>query len=146
MSNPIFRKLWWALLASQLVYVVVAYAKAPLHPATVPIEILTFALALVSLATAIGTTIYRRKALVDPIQAGRLDPGTPQGRVKTFMPFIINLALSESLAIYGVLLTLLSGRMIYCAAFTAGSLLLFYVHRPTAPDLTPRTSSAPQRE
>src|SRR5262245_6653934 len=141
MSNPIFRKLWWGLLASQLVYVVVAYAKAPLRPAAVPIEILTIALALVSVATAVGTTIYRRKALADPIQAGRLDPGTPQGLAKAFVPFIINLAFSESVALYGLLLTLLSGRMIYCAAFTAGSLVLFYVHRPTAPDLTPRPGS-----
>jgi hypothetical protein len=45
--------------------------------------------------------------------------------------------LSESVGIYGLVLALLSGYPGYSVAFTCVALVLMYVHRPTARDLTP---------
>jgi hypothetical protein len=35
--------------------------------------------------------VWRRRALVAPIQAGELDPNTPEGFAKVHVPFMMNL-------------------------------------------------------
>ncbi len=81
--------------------------------------------------------VLRRRAPGGPIQAGALDPTTPEGMQKALPPFVVNLALSESIGIQGLVLALMSGRPAACLPFVAGELVLLYIHRPTASDLQP---------
>jgi hypothetical protein len=120
-----------------LVYVVVAHVAPPNTDRRPPIEVLAPVLGLLALVIATGSIVYRRRALAEPIQAGHLDPKTPEGFQRAFTPFILNLVLAESVAILGLILSLLSSNPIYSIAFTAAGLALMYVHRPTAPDLNP---------
>jgi hypothetical protein len=137
LANPVNRILWWALLVSLCVYVVVAHVEKVPARSDVPVDVLAPILGFLSIAVGVGTAIYRRHALVDPIQAGELDPTTPRGALLAFQPFITNLVLSESVGIYGLLLSLLSGNPLFSIAFSTGACLLMFVHRPTAPDLVP---------
>lgn len=137
MATPINRALWYALSASLFVYALIPnLLQRPVNPEA-PIGLLTAVFASMSLVIAIGTIAYRRRALAGPIEAGRLDPTTPEGLQRAFPVFALNLMLSESVGIYGFVLSLLSGRAIYVLVFAAGALALLYVHRPTAPDLVP---------
>jgi len=97
-------------------------------------------LGMISVATAIGTLLYRRHALAGPIQRGDLDLTIPQDQAKAFQVFIVNLVLSESVGIYGLVLAFLSGRGAYSIPFVLAALALMYAHRPTAPDLQPPLS------
>ena len=56
---------------------------------------------------------------------------------RAFTPFVLNLVLSESIGIYGLVLSFLSADPSYVFAFGAGAIALLWVHRPTAPDLVP---------
>jgi hypothetical protein len=141
--HPTLRVLWLALLASQVIYLVVPYVAevAGRRPDPGVLNTLTLILAGISLATGAGTIVYRRRALVDPIQAGRLDPDSPDGAAKAFSPIILNLVLTESIAIYGLVLALLSGSPSRAVPFALGAFVLMWVHRPTAPGLTPPASA-----
>ena len=144
MANVTNRVLWWALVVSLLVYAVVAHVASPEPdsepPALVPILFWVFA--ATSLGFAVGTLVYRRRALVEPIQASRLDTGTPEGLARAFPAFVINLVISESVGIYGLVLAFLSGRPAYWLPFISGALVLMFLHRPTAPDLVAPTARA----
>jgi hypothetical protein len=137
MDTFVNRVLWWSLVASLLVYVLVAnVASAPAN-SDVPIGPLATAFFLLSCGVGVGTLVYRRRALSGPIQSGALDPTTPAGAQKAFTPFIVNLALSESVGIYGLVLSLLSGNPLFCVGFSAAAIGLMVVHRPSASDLVP---------
>ena len=137
MANPTNRILWVVLCVSQFVYVGVA-AVNPLDADSLDgFEFLPVAFIGIALASAIGGGLYRRKALVEPIRTGTLDPTTQEGFARAFQPFIVNLMLAESVAIYGLLLSFLSGEMQWVVGFVAASLALMWIHRPTAPSLVP---------
>jgi F0F1-type ATP synthase membrane subunit c/vacuolar-type H+-ATPase subunit K len=137
MDNMVNRMLWWSLVMSLLVYVLVAnVARVPPSP-DLPIGLLTAVLFLLSCGIGAGTVIHRRRALSGPIQSGALDPTTPAGAQKAFTPFILNLVLSESVGIFGLVLSLFSGNPLFCAGFSAAAIALMVVHRPTASDLVP---------
>ena len=135
MNNPVCRLLWWSLVASLVIYAIVAHLVELSASPTTPISLITFVFAGLSVAIAIGTVVYRRRALVGPIQSRELDLATPEGLRAAFQPFIINLVLSESVGIYGLVLSFLSGQPLYAVAFSVGAIALMYVHRPTASDL-----------
>ena len=142
MANSKCRALWWALVGSLLVYVVMAHvAQVTPNPNGPPVSLLVPVFTALSGTIAVGTIVFRRRALVGPIRAGRLDPSTPQGLQAAFTPFILNLVLSESIGIYGLVLALLSGQPIYSIVFSAAAVALMFVHRPTAPDLVPPMSA-----
>lgn len=141
MANPTTRLLWWCLVVSLLIYVIVAHALELPGNRAAPVDLLFVVLSAISAAVAAGTLVYRRNALVRPIQSGELDPSRPEGMQRAFQPFILNLVLSESIGIYGLVLTFLSGEPLYALGFCAAALVLMYVHRPTAPDLVPPMSS-----
>ncbi|MGH0035653.1 MAG: hypothetical protein ACQGVK_11565 [Myxococcota bacterium] len=131
------RILWWALAVSLVLYMGVAHVvPGPEEPgqgvgAMFPI------LALVAIAVGAGTLFYRRRALAGPIQSGTLDLASDAGRQKAFAAFILNLVLSESVGIYGLVLSLLSGDPLYAVGFGLAGLALLYLHRPGASDLKP---------
>jgi hypothetical protein len=137
-KSPIARILWFALLLSQVIYLVVA-SVLPGDPASSPasVSVISLALAIVSIGIAALTLVMRRRALVAPIQAGQLDPNTPEGHQRAFVPFIINLVLTESIAINGLVIALLSREPQRAYPFAIAGFALMYWHRPTAPDLSP---------
>ena len=142
MDNFNNRILWWTLVVSLLIYVVVAHVvQIRTEGSDDFITTLALALGLVSVGTAAGTIWYRRHALAGPIQRGEVDLSQPEGQGQAFTPFILNLVLSESVGIYGLVLTFLSGNPSYSILFVVGALALMYVHRPTAPDLQPPPSA-----
>jgi hypothetical protein len=136
-DNKINRLLWWFLVSSLFIYVVVAHVVPLPESPRSPVTILFAALGAVSASVAVGSLLYRRHALSGPIQRGDLDPGTPDGQARAFPVFIVNLVLSESIGIYGLVLVLLSGHREYSIPFAMAATALMYAHRPTAPDLVP---------
>ncbi|MBW2540963.1 MAG: hypothetical protein JRF15_02635 [Deltaproteobacteria bacterium] len=141
MANLTCRILWWVLIGSLVVYVAVAHVAQVVPNQNAPISLLFPVFVALSIAIAIATIIIRRRALSEPIQAGRLDPSTPQGLQAAFTPFILNLVLSESVGIYGLVLAFLSAQPLYSAGFSAAAIALMFVHRPTARDLVPPMSA-----
>ena len=140
MASMTNRILWWSLVVSLLVYVVIAHVASIPANTQVPVPVLLAVFGALSVGVAIGSLIYRRHALSGPIQRGELDPTSPEGQAKAFQPFILNLVLSESVGIYGLVLALLSGQGAYSIPFALAALALMYAHRPTAPDLIPPLS------
>ena len=146
MANPQYRLLWWALVVALVVYVVMAHVVDIPPSPDLPLGLLTAIFTLLSLGLAVGSLIHRRRALSNPIQSGLLDPSTPEGLQRTTAPFILNLVLSESVGIYGLLLSLLSGNPAYSVVFASAALVLMFLHRPTAPDLVPPLGSRQRGE
>ena len=127
--------IWAVLCLSQVIYVVVAYQKPPAHsPQDVLLTVFP-PLLLTATLIAVGSLWWRRRALVRPIQSGALDLGTPEGQGKAFTALILNLVLSESVAIYGLVLTFLSNDHRYVLGFVAAGLALMFIHRPFAREL-----------
>jgi hypothetical protein len=140
MASRINRILWWSLVVSLLIYVVVAYVASVPADTQAPVTALFVAFGIASVGIGIGSLSYRRHALSGPIQRRELDPASSEGRAKAFLPFILNLALSESVGIFGLVLALVSGQGSYSIPFVLAALALTYAHRPTAPDLVPPLS------
>ena len=78
------RTIWWCLVVSLLVYVVVAHVASVRTDSAVSIPILLGALGAISVGVAIGTLKYRRHALVGPIQRCELDLTSSAGQAKAF--------------------------------------------------------------
>ena len=137
MGTPTNTIVWAALCVSQVIYVVVAFLTPP-QPASQDVLTTMFPpLLLIAVLLASGTIWWRRRALVQPIQSGELDLETPQGQGKAFTALILNLVLSESVAIYGLVLTFLSNDIRYVIGFVAAGLVLMFIHRPFAAALQP---------
>jgi len=140
MANPTCRMVWLSLVVSLFIYVFVAFLVELPESSSVPMGLLAPILAMIALGTGVGTLLYRRHALATPIQSGRLDPSTREGMQKALPPFLVNLVLSESVGVYGLVLTFVSGERLYVVGFVAAALVLLFLHRPTAGDLVPPTS------
>jgi len=138
MRNPVVRIIWIALLASQVIYLIVAF-KASGGPSVNPSVVTTFSitLAAVAIGLAVATIFLRRRALVSPIQAGKIDPNAQEGLSKILPTVLINLCFTESIAVDGLVLALVSHEPGRALPFAAGAFVLMYVHRPMAPDLSP---------
>ena len=134
------RLIWWLVFTSPLTYI---YAVDALPPGDDPRDVIALefpVLLLVSLLIAGGTIYWRKRALVDPIRAGEIDLSTPEGLGRAFTPFMLNVALSSAIAIFGLALTIWSDISGYTLAFCTASMVLMYSHRPTAEDLQPPRS------
>lgn len=144
MANVTHRLIWWALVASIGIYAAVAYTMAGALPPRdgTQIHVLAAALGVVSITVGMVTIFIRGRMLVGPIKRGELDPRTPAGLQRAFVPFMVCLVLSESVAIYGLVLALLSGRSLYAAPFLMIAIVLLLIHRPTAPELVPPRSGS----
>jgi hypothetical protein len=142
MDTPTFRIVWWALLSTLLVYLGVAFGVAPEVGlgADVPLPLLAGALGGVALALGVASLIVRRRALVGPIQAGALDPATPEGRQRATAAYVVCLVLSESVGLFGLVLALLSGDGGWSLPFVGAAFALILLHRPSASDLQPPRS------
>jgi hypothetical protein len=145
-KNPIVRILWLALLVSQVIYLYVPSllpGDSTASPAS--IDLISLALAVVSIGLGAFTLVWRRRALAVPIQTGQLDPNTPEGFAKAYVPFMMNLVFTESIAINGFVIALISREPARAYPFAIAAFALMYWHRPTAPDLSPPAGSGTYR-
>lgn len=131
------RIVWWILLSTVIVYGVVAYWIAPIvgPRGEAPIALIAGVLGAVSLSTAAGSVLLRSRVLVARIQSGELDLRTREGTQRATAPYVVCLALAESVGLIGLVLALLSGDASWALPFLALSLVLLIVHRPTASEL-----------
>ena len=138
MKQPIARILWLVLLLSQVLYLVVAHI-LPRESSSSPtnVTLVSLVLAVFSIGLAALTVVLRRRMLIAPIQAGQLDPNTPEGFPKAYVPFMMNIVLTESISINGFVIALLSREPERAYPFAIAAFALMYYHRPTAPDLSP---------
>jgi len=129
--------LWGALLASVGLYGVVA------HVLETPgsdisrgmLRTLAYVFAAVSIAEVAITWWLRKTMYFDG--SGETDSGE-QGRAQSlFTMSIITWAICESVAIYGLVLRVLSGQIAYFYPFAAASFLLFVLYRPRPAERLP---------
>lgn len=143
MATRVNKLLWWVICVSSILFIYVSYAIGHFDTDQHAVDRLFPALLLLSLVIAAGTTYWRKRALVDPIQSGQVDLNSPEALEKLLTPFLLNLVLSQAVTIFGFLLFWLSNEPLYTVGFVAGSLTLMYVHRPTAAELqAPRSSGS----
>lgn len=123
---------WASLLASVFIYGVVGYIvtsdpsealNSEVVPTLFPIFVM---LSVMILPLAL---FLRKMMLYGPLENGAIE-NLEQLRARAFTPYMISWALSESVAIYGFLLTFLSFNMDYYFGFTAWSIVLFAIFRP----------------
>ena len=122
------RILWLALLASHVVYVavnlsgVVRTREEPLDLPVFPI-----ALAVVALATGVGSHLYWRRAS----GAGRPIHSSPPDPAASFTSYMLAWVFDESIAIYGLMLGLLAFPVDVWVPFSLAAFVLMLVHRPS---------------
>lgn len=123
---------WGSLLASVFIYGIVGYVvtaepsealNSEIVPTLFPI------LALLSVMILPLILFFRKMMLYGPLENGAIET-IEQLRTRAFTPYMVSWALSESVAIYGFLLTFLSYNMDYYFGFTAWSIVLFAIFRP----------------
>ncbi len=141
MKNPIYRILWAALLGSALINIGIAFALAPSMGSSeaLPIPLLRLVFAGISLALGVGSLAFRKRALVQPIARGELDPDSEEGRARAMTPFVLNLVLSEAVGLFGLVLALVSGQPFEAVGFGLAAGVLIVLHRPVAQDLAPQS-------
>ena len=142
MATGLNKLIWWVLFLAPLHYVPTIYAIRHTDTPHEASGLLVVGALLLTVGIAVGTILLRRRALVDRIQSGAVDLSTPEGPGKLFTPFVLNLVLSESVAIIGLGLSFLAKQPLYTVGFLAASLSLMYVHRPTAPALQQTAATA----
>ena len=146
MKQPILRILWLVLLLSQVIYLVVAHiVPSETTSSATSVTLPSIALAIFSIGLAVFTLVWRRRMLVAPIQAGQLDPNTEEGLGRVFVPYVLTIIVTESIAINGFAIALLSREPERAYPFALAAFALMYYHRPTAPDLSPPAASGAYR-
>jgi len=147
-NYTVIQIIWLAFLISVVIYVMVAYIfinSTRYEVAQVPVRILFFALATVSLCLFIPQVLLRA-SLTDsrlfpgilekvrgnlPGEASMQDPGT-QLLLQSHLTFdIIMWALGEAPAIFGLTLTFLTGDIRFVAGFALYSILNMFIFRPS---------------
>jgi hypothetical protein len=131
------RIIWLAMLGSIALYAALPWIVRPEVKSSSDALLLSFM--AIAILTGIGTLAARELLLVRPIRAGELRVATDAGLARLSQISIVLWALSESVALYGVILYVLSGEARHLYLFLMASAGLFFVHRPgrlPAPDRT----------
>lgn len=118
--------LWGALLSSTLVYPVISFVlKAPEDfQAAEGFDVLAIAMGGAAVSSAVMSFVLKHLLFGKPASQGKATRQTWQ------TAHIISWAMSESVAIFGFVLFMLSYQQMYMAPFMAGSWLLFALHFP----------------
>jgi hypothetical protein len=138
------RIVWIVLVVSQCIYLVVpapptASAQGP-QPMFAPI------LGAIAVAQALGVVVYFRRAGIARVQRGDLDPSTPEGMGQLYVVLMMSWVLTESVAIYGLVLRFLAAPWLVSGAFALGAFALMAVTNPFQSGLKPPVSAARRGE
>lgn len=123
--------IWIAFVFAVFLYVVIGFflqGTVLLEPTQVKtLEWVFFALSLVCAA---GALLLRWKGIHEPIQMKTLDLNTTAGQTKYLTLSILAWALSESIAIFGLVMTILSGNFYTGLPYSLASLILLALQTP----------------
>lgn len=95
-------------------------------------QVVRFVLALLSLSAGVGTFALRETLVMRGLRAGVLDPMTPQGLARVRATLIVLWALCELIGVFGLVVSLGSGRPTFGWPFAVASVVLLILHRPHA--------------
>lgn len=127
-ARRVAKILWLALIASQAVYLaVILIGVASVRDEPLDLAALPIALAVVAVATAVGSHLCWRRAsgAGQPIHTTSPDPAA------SYTFYIFAWALDESVAIYGLVLALLAFSPEVWSPFSVAAFALMLVHRPS---------------
>ena len=127
--------IWGGMFGSLVIYGLVLSIVSPesaKDPST--IRIMAMSMGGMSLAMIGGMFFLRKTMFFGPLEDGAFDDR--QGvRQKYFTVSIITWALSEAIAIYGLVLSFLSGQLVFYGAFAAVGATLMVRFRPQLADI-----------
>lgn len=132
---PTLQIIWGALLVSLGMYAGISYVVAkPVAPADLPAPVPTMQMlfAMLSLGSLTVAYLLPRKLLQKAI--GKEDPATLQIEKLVglaFTPWILRMALTESVGIYGLMLAMVSGQPSNGLPFLIMSALVMLTHMPS---------------
>ncbi len=135
-SQEAFRRLlftvWGAFIVSTLALFAVAYLViaqgAALDPAFAAKEQATFAVA--AFVLALGSNILLRHFLYLPLARGVLESVSAEGQRRIMLSCIVAWAMTEGMAILGLVLALFAGDFQVFLPFGGGGLLLLLLRKP----------------
>jgi hypothetical protein len=127
-ARRINKILWLALIAAQVMYLAVILSGVGVtQDEPLDLQALPIALAVVAVATAMGSHLCWRRAS----GAGRPIHTTPAGPAASFTFYILAWVLDESIAIYGLILGLLAFSPEVWSPFSVAAFALILFHRPS---------------
>ncbi len=132
---------WGAMFASLAAYAVLPLLLPGSGEADPILPLVTALLGALAAANALASVVLRALALVRPLRCRRLELGTPEGVQRFFTISLLNWALSESVALFGVVLFVFSRDPGLLHPFLAGAALLMLWHAPHLGAFAPRPSS-----
>lgn len=132
------RLVWIVLVISQGIYLLVP---TPEGREGAP-ELFTQVLLVVAVTEGLAILAFFRLAAVAKIQKGDLDPRTPEGMGRLFVVLMLCWVLSESVAIYGLVLRFMGAPFGWVAVFALGGFVLMMATNPFQAGLKPPLSSA----
>ncbi|HOJ59048.1 MAG TPA: hypothetical protein PK878_02065 [bacterium] len=123
--------IWIAFIVAVFMYLVVGFSlqgMVLLQPDL--IQILGMVFFALSLICAAGALLLRWKGIHEPIQMKTLDPQTIEGSQKYLMFSILAWALTETIAIFGLVMMIISGNFYTGLPYSAASLILLALQMP----------------
>jgi len=123
--------IWCAFVSSIFLYVGISFVlvqSGSANPGILPI--LSGLLIFLSLISAVMSSLVWLKLLKAPIESGTLDIQTTTGLQRYQTLSIIIWALDETIAVFGLVLVVISGVVYYAIPFCVVSLVLLVLQRP----------------
>ncbi len=132
MTNQSRWAIWAAMACSLIVYLSIPlFLPAPsmTYEAT-DFGILFTAMGVVAVLTSVVSLVMRRMLVVQPIRTRALDPRSPDGMQRLSQALLLTWVLSEAVALYGLVLYLVTRQVQLMVPFVMMSAFLLVVHAP----------------
>jgi len=126
------RIIWLAFIASIFAYALVLTFIHGASQTTMDIPALRLVLIVMSVSHVGVSVWWRHRVDVAPPPSASVTTPADESIAKLRVNCIIVWAISEGVAVYGVVLALLAGDIGEFIPFAAGALALLFLHRPTA--------------
>ncbi len=126
--------IWGAFVSSIIIYIVIAYTMISRVTSPDIADSYMYMTAIItiicSIISAISSIILRAKLINSSIEDGTLDIKSEEGLKKYLTLSVINWVLSESIAVFGLIMMVLSGVFYYVIPYCVVSIALLIIHIP----------------
>lgn len=124
--------IWAAMAVSLLVYLSIPLfmPAPPMTYETTDFGVLFTVLGVIAVLTSVASLLLRRAIVIQPLQNGTLDPESEAGAQRLTQGFVVTWALSEAVAVYGLVLYLLTRQVQLMVPFIMMSACLLMFHAP----------------
>jgi len=124
--------IWAAMAVSLLVYLSIPLfmPAPPMAYETTDFGVLFTVLGVVAVLTSVASLVLRRAIVIQPLQTGTLDPESAAGAQRLTQAFVLTWAMSEAVAICGLVLYLLTRQVQLMVPFIMMSACLLVFHAP----------------